>query len=139
MSDDKRWREILESEPPRLRPEAAARLDARIDEALRARTKQRARRWTLSLVPALLVLALILWMHPWRGEEQAPGFFLLDEESFLSGLAEYRDAGGELDGIFDADDEDYTDYETEHWTDEDWQSFQNALEGFQLSDNGGTQ
>lgn len=136
MNEDKRLREILEPEPPRLSPEAVGRLEARMDEALNAREAKRPARWPLALAPVAIALALLLWFRPWAGDPATPKFLLLDEETYLSELIEYREAGGEVDEIFETDED--TNYEHDNWTDEDWQAFQETLEGFQLTDNGGT-
>lgn len=135
MSKDKRLRETLEPETPRLRPEAADRLQLRVEEALRKRSTRRPWRLALPAAPALAALLLLLWFKPWSGGE-TPQYRLLDEEGYLNALTEYRDEGGSLNDVFDYDEE-TTDYASENWTDDDWLSFQEALEDFQLTDNGG--
>lgn len=137
MSEHDRLRKILEPAPPRLGREAADRLDARIDQALRAPGKPWWRRGSLALAPALAALLVLVLLKPWAGGDAEPDFFLLDEESYLSALVEYQEEGGTLDGIFDVDEEN-DDYNTESWSDADWSDFQAALEDFQFSDNGGT-
>ncbi len=136
MSKDKKLREILEPETPRLRPEAAARLEFQVEEALRRRGARQPWRMALAAAPILAALLLLLWFKPWSGVE-APQYRLLDEKGFMEALTEYREDGGTLDGIFDADDEETTDYASDNWTNDDWQSFQEALEEFQLTENGG--
>ncbi len=133
-SEDKRLREILEPEPPRLSREAADRLEARVHDAVNAREAKRPALWPLALAPVAIALALLFWLRPWAGDPAAPEFLVLDEETYLSELIEYRDAGGEVDEIFEADD---TNYEHDNWTDEDWQAFQESLEDFRFTDNGG--
>ncbi len=137
MSKNRKLREILEPEAPRLRPEAAARLELRVEEALQRRDVRRPRLLTLAAVPAIAaLLLLVLWFKPWGGGE-ANEYRLLNEKGYLNALTEYRESGGSLDDVFEADNDNGTDYASENWTDDDWLSFQEALEDFQLTDNGG--
>ncbi len=136
MSKDKRLREILEPETPRLRPEAADRLQLRVEEALQQRGTRRPWRLAMTAAPALAALLLLLWFKPWSGGEP-PEYQVLDEKGYLKALTEYQASGGSLNDVFDANNETSTDYASDNWTDEDWLSFQEALEDFQLTDNGG--
>ena len=136
MSKNNRLREILEPKAPRLRPEAADHLELQVEEALRRRDNRRPWRWALPVLPAAAALLLLLWFKPWSGGK-APEFHLLDEAGYLQALIEFRESGGNLDDVFEDDDEETTDYTSENWTDDDWQSFQEALEDFQLTENGG--
>lgn len=137
MTRNKQLRDILEPEPPRLSPDAAARLDAAVDEAL-SRGKRRpwsSPRIALVAAPALLaILFAILWLRP---ANESADFWLLNEEQFVTVLSNWEDQEEALAALYTTDLDEYDD--TENWTDSDWEAFQQDLEGFQLADNGGTQ
>lgn len=146
MTEHDRLRELLEPEVPRLSAAAAARLESRVEAALAARAPRRAPRWSLVAVPALLALLALAWLRPWQDRSAAPeagGYFVMSEEEYLEALANYQAEGGDLEAVLEGEDGDATssddiDFDHSNWSDEDWKRFQQALEDFQLTDNGGT-
>lgn len=143
MTEHDRLRELLEPAAPRLSAAAAARIESRVAAALAARAPRRAPRWSLAAVPALLALFALAWLRPWQ--ERAPeagGYFVMNEEEYLEALADYQAGGGDLETVLDAEAGDAAssgdiDFDHSTWSDEDWKRFQQELEDFQLTDNGG--
>lgn len=146
MTEHDRLRELLEPEAPRLSAAAAARIESRVEAALAGAAPRRAPRWSLVAVPALLVLLALAWWRPWQDSAPAPeagGYFVMTEEEYLQALAAYEAEGGDLEAVLDSEDSDSAssddiDFDHSNWSDEDWKHFQQELEDFQLTDNGGT-
>ena len=140
MIEHDRLRRLLEPEPPRLAPAAAARLDARVDAALARRERRGLPRWTLVAAPSLLALALLLWFAPWQRGPVDKGYFMLTEDEYVAALEQYQAAGGDVEQVFsdtDTVDDNGADFDASNWNDEDWENFRKELENFQLADNGG--
>ena len=143
MTEPDRLRELREPEAPRLSAAAAARIESRVEAALAGSAPRRAPRWALIAAPALLVLLALVWWRPWQDGAPAPeagGYFVLSEEEYLEALADYEAEGGDLDAVLDGEDSTSAndiDFDNSNWSDEDWKRFQQELEDFQLTDNGG--
>lgn len=143
MTEHDRLRELLEPEAPRLSATAAARIESRVEAALAGAAPRRAPRWSLVAVPALLLLLALAWWRPWQESAPAPeagGYFVMSEEEYLEALAAYQAGGGDLDAVLDTEDSassEDIDFDNSNWSDEDWKRFQQELENFQLTDNGG--
>jgi len=136
MTENERLRRMLESETPRLSPEAAVRLDAALGEVIERRSRRAKKRiWRPTLVAApalLLILLAVLWLRP--GPRQAE-YLLLDEEQLLSALATWEDPDEALDALYSEDS--VEDMSADNWNESDWEAFQADLESFKLADNGG--
>lgn len=126
MKNDRRLREILEPEAPRLSSEAATRIAARVREATDGRRRMPALGWAMAAVPALAIAAILFLTLP-QGSN-VPEFSLLDENSFVAALSEWEAGGGSLNGIFETDIE-WNDLELD---DEDRATFLDELENFDL-------
>jgi len=145
MTEHDRLRELLEPEAPRLSAAAAARIESRVEAALAGAAPRRAPRWSLVAVPALLALLALAWLRPWQDRSAAPeagGYFVMTEDEYLQALADYQAAGGSLDTVLETEagdtaSSDDIDFDHSNWSDEDWRRFQQELEDFQLTDNGG--
>jgi len=144
MTEHDRLRALLEPEPPRLSAAAAARIESRVEAALAGTAPRRLPRWSLVAVPALLALLALAWLRPWQERGLAPeagGYFVMSEEEYLEALADYQAGGGDLEAALESADEASAagiDFDHGNWSDEDWKRFQQELEDFQLTDNGGT-
>ena len=126
MKNDRRLREILEPEAPRLSPEAATRIAARVREAAGGRRRMPVLGWAMAAVPALALAAILFLTLP-HGTS-VPEFSLLDENSLVAALSEWEAGGGNLNGILETDIE-WNDLELD---DEDRATFLDELENFDL-------
>lgn len=142
MTENEKYREILEPEAPRLDEAAAARIDAAVADAIARRSRRRWRlAWTLPAlgVPALALILLLIFRPFGPGnDEGAPRLALLNEEQLIARLEELLDEGSDPELVYYGEDTDFTDYDDTNWTDDDWSAFRTELEAFQLSDRGET-
>jgi hypothetical protein len=125
---------MLEPAPPRLSAGAAARLDAAVASAMAARrAPRRLQRLALTAAPALVALALVLWISTREPQQSIPSYPMVDENELVSALQTW---GGDVDQIITPDGEIL--FDEKDWNEADWQTFQTILEDFDPRGNGGS-
>lgn len=132
MNNDRKLRDLLEPEAPRLDPAAATRIEARVRDAARGGSRRMPwMGWAMAAAPAL-VLAALLFLSVRPGPAPV-GYTLVDETSFVEALGQWDSAGLDLgeymEEALDSDDIDWNDLELD---DENRNTFLDELENFDL-------
>ena len=132
MNKDRRLRDLLEPEAPRLDPAAATRIEARVREAAGQGTRRAPwLGWAMAAAPAL-ALATLLFLSVRPGPAPV-SYTLLDEASVVEALGQWDDSELDLSEYIDSEtDYDGTDWNSLELDDEDRSAFLNELENFDL-------